>query len=270
MNKKLYLTGVLVFTLIFSFIPGHIRAQTDPTSVETSSTASGEVTKTSGWNLFFLGVKERISLLTTFNPINRAEKALKFADERTKLAETLADKTDDPKMQEKVQKMMERAEELSRKAEEQKDKLLTNPDVRAKQTLKNILNFQEQKEGVYSKLEEKLTPDQLKRFQELMKNAEEKRRTLLNALENSKIPEDVREHLKEVKERIEMHRATTSAFVSEQKALLDRIKEGDDSAKEELKNLREERQKTLEGATTSLRTLKQIRPLLPLQERPRQ
>lgn len=251
MNKKLYLL-LIALALTFTTVPGRLSAQTDATvsagtSVavsegdEVDSTTSGETTKPTRWRLFFLGVKERLSLLTTFDPVAKAEKALKFAEERAKIAERLADKTDDPKAQERLDKILKRSEELGEQADKIKDKLLENPDARGKLLLKNLLNFKEHKEEVFLKLEEKLSPEQLEKLKELRTQSEDKGKTLMNALENANLPEDVRSHLEEVKARIDEHQEEVKDFQEAQKALLGRIKSGDESAKEKLKTLREKR-----------------------------
>lgn len=270
MLRKIAIITVMALALGPLSIPQFVHAQTgDTVSVEssssatvttdtsvskdTSSTTSGEDVPTSGWGLFWFGVRERFSLLTTFDPVAKAQKALNFAEERQKIAEKLSTKTDDPKIQERLDKMLERAQQLEDKADSVKDKLLNNPDARAKLLLKNLLDFKANKEEMFSKLEEKLTPDQLEKLQTLKSQAEEKGKALLNALENSNIPEDVKAHLEEVKARIEAHQAEVKQFQDAQKALLDRIKSGDESAKEELKTLREDRADEIKSNTEERR-----------------
>ncbi len=250
MNKFIYRVCVVVFGVLLVGSPSLVRAQVDGTTTETSSdvtassATSGEAEasdEVSGWGLFFLGIRERVSLLTTFDPVKKAEKALKFAEERTRIAEKMAEKTDDPKVQARLDRVIKRAGELEERADSVKEKLLENPDARAKLLLKNLINFKEHREEFFSKLEKKLTPEQLERVENMRLQAEQKRQELLNSLENSTIPEEVREHLKEVKARIEDHVEEVQEFRNEQKVLLDRIKSGDDSAKEELQTLREDR-----------------------------
>lgn len=254
----MFLVSLFSVALVFSTMPGRIQAQTDTvesdTSVSvsvsdgTSSTASGEVVKasnTSGWGLWLRGIKERVSLLTTFDPVVKAEKALKFAEERSKIAEMLAGKTDDIKAQERLKKVLERTQKLEDQADHVKDKLLDNPDARAKMLLKNLLNFKEHKEEVFRKFEEKLTPDQLEKLKTVRTEAEDKSKALINALQNVNLPEDVRTHLEDVKAKIEEQREQVKEFRDEQKVLLDRIKSGDESAKEELKTLRDDRKEEI-------------------------
>ncbi len=309
MYKKVSIALFLSLGLIFSSVPRVVNAEAVQTSAEVSvdvaldPTTSGEVNtsdESSGWKMFFLGVRERFVLLTTFDPVKKAEKALQFAEERTEIAERLADKTDDPQVQERINKILERAASLEDQADKVKDTLIDNPDARAQLLLKNLLNFKERKEEVFLKLEEKLTPEQLERLENVRTQASEKSRSLMNALENSNIPEEVRAHLESVKARIEEHQEEVKEFRDEQKELLDRIKSGDESAKEELQTIREERaaeiklnveekasttpaaERKLErirqeeilerqrekSATSTGERQKQVRPLLPLQERP--
>lgn len=314
MNKKLSIALFFSLGLIFSSVPRVVSAEAVQTSAEVSGEVSVDPTSTgetstsdepSGWKLFFLGVRERLSLLTTFDPIKKAEKALKFAEERTQIAERLAERTDNPKAQERIDSILKRAGKLEEQADKVKDTLLDNPDARAQLLLKNLLNFKEHKEEVFLKLEEKLTPEQLERLKNIRTQAEEKSRSLMNALENSNIPEEVREHLESVKAKIEEHQEDVKQFREEQKALLDRVQAGDESAKKELQTLREERaaeiklnveekttttpsaerklervkeeilkkqqilQRQKEKSVTSTgERQKPVRPLLPLQERP--
>ncbi len=252
MFKKLAIITTLALALGSVSIPRYVVATTDDTvsvevesqvevSADTSSTASGEETSTSPWKLFVLGVRERLSLLTTFDPVKKAEKALKFAEERTKIAEKLAEKADDPKVQERLDKVLKRAASLEERADSVKDRLLDNPDARKKLLLKNLLNFKEHKEEVFSKLEEKLNPEQVEKLKQLHSQAEEKSKALLNALENENLPEEIREHLEGVKAKMEENKKEAEEFRGAQQELIDRIKSGDEAAKEELQTLREDR-----------------------------
>jgi len=76
----------------------------------------------SSFGLFWLGLKERVSIALTLDPVKKAEKQVEFAEQRMKIAEKIAEKTDDPEVQAKVQKMVDRAQELLAKVEEKKDK----------------------------------------------------------------------------------------------------------------------------------------------------
>lgn len=252
----MFVASIFSVALLAVAIPGRsmadsIIAETETSiSTGTNSTSSGEVTithNTTGWGLFLLGIKERLSLLTTFDPVAKAEKALKFAEERGKIAEELASKTDDAKAQERLDRMLKRSQELEDQVDKVKDKLTDNPDARAKLLLKNLLNFKEHKEEVFSKIEEKATPEQLEKLKSFRSQAEEKGKALINALQNAKLPEDIRAHLEEVKAKIEAQQQKVKEFQEEQKALLDRVKSGDESAKEELKTLRDDRKAEVEA-----------------------
>ena len=60
----------------------------------------------SRFGLFFRGIKEQVSLITTINPVKKAEKQLQFAEERMKIAEKIIASSDNAASQEKAAKMI--------------------------------------------------------------------------------------------------------------------------------------------------------------------
>ncbi|MFA4830928.1 MAG: DUF5667 domain-containing protein [Patescibacteria group bacterium] len=201
-----------------------------------------EVTKMpSRWGIFWRGVKERVSVAVTLDPVKKAEKQLKFAEERMKIAEYVSENSQDSNKQAWAEKAVERANQLMGKVEANKEKWLNHPAARGRKLLENIANHQVRREKIMDKLEEKLPEEKLEKFRELREKGLEGSRRLLNAIANENLPEKARERLQDVKDRIEEHAQEVKEFNEEKRELLKSAAEGDESAREDLKQLRDER-----------------------------
>lgn len=205
----------------------------------------------SGFGLFWRGIKERVSIALTINPLKKAEKQLQFAEERMKIAEIIAEKSADPKIQAWAEKSMEKANELMKKVEAKKEKWINSPKSEARQLMENIAIHQIRRERIMDKLEEKLPAEKVEKFRELREDALNGGRRLLNAINNEKVPENVREKLQAVKTRIEEHATEVKEFREEKKDLLEKAKTGDEQAKTDLKELQAERQETIKNRLES-------------------
>jgi hypothetical protein len=203
------------------------------------------------FGMFFRNIREQVSLVTTFDPVKKAEKHVKFAEERMQIAEKIAANSDDPKQQERAQEVIERASKFLEKVEEKKDAWLEKKDERAGKLLKNIANHQVRREKVLDKIEQHLPEDMLEEFQERRGEVLEKNDRLLQALQNENVPEEVREHLKMVKDRIEEHTQEIKKFVEQNKELFKAAKGGDEDARAKIEAIRKER--TLESEEQRLR-----------------
>jgi len=207
-----------------------------------------EITKApSGWGLFWRGVKERVSVALIVNPVKKAEKRLKFAEERMAIAEKIVETTDSEKAQEQAEKMITKAQTLMTKAEEKKDKWLVKGGERAEKLLKNMATHQVRVQKSLDRIELHIPEDKLVRWDELREGVETKGRNFVNALQQGNLPEKVREHLQNVKERVETHVRETAEYRTRKRELLQAAAEGDESAKDGLKNLKEDRRTVLEA-----------------------
>lgn len=199
-----------------------------------------------GWGLFWRGVRERVSVAFTFDPVKKAEKQLVFAEERMAIAEKIAENTDNENAQERAEKMVERAQEFMAKVGENKDKWLEEGGERAEKLFKNVATHQVRVQKSFDRIELNLPEDKLEKWDELREKAEEKGQNFVNALQKGNVPEQVREHLENVKQRVENHLETVKQYRDEKKELLEAVKSGDENAKEGLEVLHEERKQELE------------------------
>jgi len=263
-TKSVYIVCICVLSLCF-FTPalawedGLDLVSTTQTTQESVSTESEELEGIeiivptevpSAFGLWLRGVKERVKIVTTLDPIKKDELRLKYAEERMKLAELIAGKSDKLEVQAKAQKMIERSQELMNRVEEHKDKFLENPDERVQRLLKNIglhqIHREQMMDTVEEKLQDKLSEEQIQRLRELRERGLKDGERLLNAINNEKLPEKVRVHLQQVKERVEAHSQTVQQFQEQKKDILDAVKNGDEQAKEKLQQLWEERKSSLQ------------------------
>ncbi|MBI4992898.1 MAG: hypothetical protein HZC26_02040, partial [Candidatus Magasanikbacteria bacterium] len=199
----------------------------------------------SGFGLWWKGVKEKVSIGLTFNPVKKAEKQLQFAEERMRLAELMAQKSKDQKVQARIYRVIGQAQEMMEKVEARRERLLQQKDEQGVRLLRNIATHQIRREAVMDKIEEKLPEGAVEKFDELREKAVAQERRLLNAINNENAPAEVREHLQAVKDRIETHAEEIKLFRERRVELMDEFKAGDDAvkeqAKEEMKELRQDR-----------------------------
>lgn len=200
---------------------------------------SGEVP--SGFGLWWRGVKENVSLAFTFNVERKAEKRLQYAEERMRMADALADKADDPKVQKRIEKLVGKANKFMDKMEKDKDKWFDESSERAQRLVGNITRHHFNWETVMDNLEENMPEEKLDKVREMREEGLEGRARLLNAIGNENIPEVVRDHLRGVRERIEKHAEDVKQYREQKTELLERRKAGDGTATEELEAQRFER-----------------------------
>jgi len=213
----------------------------------------------SGFGLWFRGVRERVSLVFTFDIVKKAEKQLKFAEERQQIAERILEKSDDPKAQERAAKVLERSQQLIERVEARKEKLLENVDERTQRLFRNVATHAERADEMFDRMEQKLPEEALVRMQELRQRAGEKNARLLNAINNEHVPEAVREHLQEVKDRIEAHAEEVKTFREETKMLREAVKEGDETAREVLKAVQDDRREEIKVREEERKTMMETR-----------
>jgi len=212
----------------------------------------------SGFGFWWNDLKERVSLVLTFDPVKKAEKQLQFAAQRVKLAEYMMANSTDAKVQEKAQQLLTRANEYTQKIEERKTELVKNVNQeRVKTLLGNIAKNQMNLELALDKIEDKIPPERLEAFQQFRSQVEEKSQQFLEKLQNnSDIPQEVKDKALQIRARIETTLQDRETFRVQQKDILDEIKAGKEEAKAQLEALREERKQTIEQAQEQYKTAK--------------
>mgnify|MGYP001570933074 CR=1 FL=1 len=262
-SKNKFLIVSIVLLGLVSFIPLEVKAQnknSEANQVLTESISLDdeiepldgvEVTEVksvpSGFGFWWSNVREWVSTGVTFDPVKKAEKQLKFAEERMRLADYIIQNSTDPKAQEKAQQMLEKANSHIQKIEERKDNFVNKTDERSQKLLRNIAKHNLNKQRILEKIEDKLSPEKLEEFQRLRKAFEEKDKNFLNDLQNNpNIPQEIKDRVKDVLLRVENTHKIREEFRIQQKAILDEIKAGNQDAKEQFEKLREERKQNLE------------------------
>lgn len=193
------------------------------------------------WGLFWLGLRERVSVTLTLDPVKKAEKLVDFANQRMNIAEAVSEKAkDNPALQDQAEKMMGRANKLMQRVTERKDSLLKKNDEKAQKLLEKAGDQIIYRERVLNKLEEKFDNNRLEKIKALREEAKVDGEKLLNAVGTENMPADAKAHLEEVRKKIEEQREEVKQFVEEKKVLLEKIKSGDEQAKEDLKKLQED------------------------------
>jgi hypothetical protein len=207
----------------------------------------------SRFGLFWRGVRERVALTFTFDEVKKAERRIKYAEERQLIAEKILEVADDPKAQERAQKVLNKASQMIEKVEEKKEKFLDGVDERKARLLKNIAAHEVRREHVFDRIEEKLHDrlaehpefeEKFEKFQELREHSLERGRGLLEAVQN--VPDQVKEHIERVKARIDQKADEHRQFLESRRELLLEVKSGDEEAIQKLEDLKEDRKEHFE------------------------
>lgn len=212
----------------------------------------------SNFGLWWRSVRETLSLTLTWGDLDKAEKALKFAEERMRIAKLIAEQApDDTKAQIKAEKMIAKAQRFMDKVEAKKDKWSKDKDTEEVNVLvKNIATHQSNADVIMDKLETKLPAESADIFSNLREEKSEASKRLLNAIANENISAETKEHLEEVKDRIEDHAEEVAEYNAERKALQEKLQSGDETAKEDLAELKEERQTQIQVRNDSVEEIK--------------
>jgi len=212
----------------------------------------------SNFGLWWRSVRETLTLTFTWGEMNKAEKALKFAEERMRIAQMIAEKApDDTKAQEKAQKMIEKAQKFMEKVETKKDKWSEGASQeKMEKMVKNIAIHQSNSDMILDELEKELAEGDTTAISELREKGAGSCSRLLNAVANENISAETKEHLEEVKARIEEHATEVAEYNMERKTLQEKVRNGEESAKADLQALKEERQTQLQIRTENVEQIK--------------
>jgi hypothetical protein len=219
--------------------PTLTSANTDAAVQNSVSTPEPQTKIPGAWGLFWLGLRERVSVALTLDPVKKAEKLVDFANQRMNIAEAAAEKAkDNPALQDQAEKMMARANELMQRVTERKDELLKKGDTKAADVLNQVGAQMVHRAKVLDRIQERL--GDVQKIKDLRDQAEKDGNSFLDASSTPGIPPEIRAHLEEVRSQIMEQRDNVKQFVEQKKDLLEKIKAGDEQAKEDLKKLQED------------------------------
>ncbi|MFH1413121.1 MAG: DUF5667 domain-containing protein [bacterium] len=187
------------------------------------------------FGLFWRNVRERISIAATLDPVKKAEKRLRYAEERIKIADYIAENSNDPKLQERAVKVAERADKFMEKVEAVQQELLDNPDKRKLILLKNIARHKVNRERALDKLESKVPAEKLEQMNIIRQRHKVRDENFMQRIEeNENIPEEIKEKILEKREIIRERQEERSTIREENKELLQKAESGDEDAQKEL------------------------------------
>jgi hypothetical protein len=151
-------------------------------------------------------------------------------------------------MQKWAEQMIKKANQFTDKIEASREKWMAKTEEERVQTLvRNVASHQARREQVVDKLEARFSEENRERMRETREKALESSDRLIKATKNGNLSEATKEHLEQVQARIEDHLETVRLYQEKKMELLKEAATGDEGAKEELKQLWEERKAKLEG-----------------------
>lgn len=216
------------------------------------------------FGLVFRGIRERISHAITLSQTKKAEKAMKFAEERMLMAEKMLENATSEDGKEQANKMLGKANEWMEKMQKSQEKAIEKGEKHISRLLQNRAKQFERQEQIMDRIEQKVeeksdgSNGDVGKVLEFRQMFTEKSRRLENALQNENIPEEVRTHLKEVKERIEAHADEVKKKVEEVKQLQEGVENGDEKARVKFDQFRERRMEELRTKMEKRDEIKQI------------
>ncbi len=194
------------------------------------------------FGLFLRNIRNSISIALSIDPLKKAEKRLAVAEWYNQVAERILAISTDEKAQQRAQTLLDKSSKIMDKVERARDKIIQKGGDRAHRLIKNSAIYSLRKENLLDKIEDRIPEEKRERFHNLRDQATEQNRRLENALQNVNIPDEVKEKLTQIKERMEERASNREAFMEQKKELIDAVKNGDEDAREQLRNLKDERQ----------------------------
>lgn len=192
--------------------------------------------------LWWRRVRERVALSITFDPVKKAEKRLRFAEENMRLADFIATNSTDPDQQAQALRLSERAEEHFAQIAKVQAELLANPEARQQLFLQNMARFSVNYERIMDNLESKLPGFDAANVETVRARHAERVEAFLDKVENNpNLPEEVKNMILEKKTIIESRQAAREAWREANKELLEKARAGDEAAKEQLRQAQQER-----------------------------
>ncbi len=165
----------------------------------------------SGFGLWWRNVREQVSVSFTLDPLKKAEKQLRFAEERRQIFEAMIEDAETDEQRVRAEKQLEKSQEYLEKVEERRDKWANATEVeRAEMIQQNIEKSHIRRENLFDRLEEKLPAERIAKLQEMRVKAEERGQKLLENIEQKEglTSEQkarmilIREHVAEKKEEL--------------------------------------------------------------------
>ncbi len=202
------------------------------------------------FSLFVRGIRERVSVLTTFDPVKKAEKQLQFALERQQLAEHVLAQATTEAQKQRAEQLLDRSQAWIEKIEEKTTSLQEKKDERVDKLMRHVSNFYLRREEKLQELEETVSPEQLERLNEKRAMFHDKHARLIQAISNESLSPEVQAHLMQVKTRIEEHHEAVQAF---QEQLREAKASGTPEAVQEVREAwKAKREEVRENTTTLL------------------
>ncbi len=192
--------------------------------------------------LFFKDLKERASLYFTFDKIKKAEKRLKYAEERIRMIGKLAEKADDPRVAKKIDKIIKKADGFLKDIKTDDKDFLKDFGEKKAQFLENISKHRVNREIVLDKVEDRVPLEKLDKFRERRRvNEVTSQEFIKNLIDNDELGDDLKEVVKENSRRLRVLLKNRERTRQEVDDFLNRMRNGDETALERINKLREQR-----------------------------
>lgn len=199
----------------------------------------------SNLSLWWRSIKENVSLWLTFDNEAKAEKLIRYAEERLIIAELMS-QSDNEQVRQRYEAMITKANQFMEQLADKAPDWQNESGELANRLRLNIAAHQMNREAVMQRIEANLSDEQLERLDELKQQALTNGNRLINAINNPNLPEDIANQLQVVQTRIEAHLQAVGVYIQQRQQLQEQVKAGDEQAKEQLQNLKQNRNQVMQ------------------------
>jgi len=188
----------------------------------------------SGFGLFWKNLKQSIGTAFTFDAQKKAEKRLQTAEEKIRWAEWIAANSTNTNAKEKATNLIEQANKQIEKIESKKTELMQKIDARKERLIENMVKHESNKEKILDKIEGKLPPEKLDKFNELRDKIEAQNEKIMEVLKEGKFKAEISRRIELKKEELKKKHEERKKYRNENKELMKKASDGDKDAKSEL------------------------------------
>ena len=279
-----FILGLLMFGGAFAFAEDGVdQAEVVAISAEEMETIETDILEAvvesdleevvkipSAFGAWWQNIRESIDLTFTFDETKKAVKSLRYAEQKTKIAEKILEKGENPENIERAEKFLEKADKFIGKIEAGREKLKNSENgERIGQVLEGLVKHQVYREKVMNKFENMdLSEAQQEKVQSMRQNALQKSQNILRVVDNEKIPAEVKGHIEEARQVMTERHGELEQFRTEKAELIKAVKEGDEDAREELTEIKDERKLEIKKEVQKFQEIKEEMRAKYLPEKP--
>jgi hypothetical protein len=206
--------------------------------------------------LFFLGLRERLSIALTRDEVKKQEKQTEFAEARVNLAETILRESANPKRQAQAENMLARAEAFLARVQTNTEGSPETANAMRAERVKRMAESQLRVQKTLERIEVSVPEEYREAFEKRREQIEKHSVRAVEGFNRAELPEEVKLRIEASLLQLKATSDASAEFKAERAVLLEKAGSGDEEAKEALKDLHAERKATIQGLGEEYREAK--------------